>query len=79
MLKKSGSFDGKSNKLGFGGRSAQVESALEKKGLPQAEIGGIIGKLARKAGTAPGQPNFHGHSSTKMSGKNAVHGQMMGK
>lgn len=51
-IKHSGSFHGKSNKLGYGGRSAQLEA----KGVPK----GVIGMLARKAGAAPGGPNFHG-------------------
>lgn len=51
-VKKSGTFKGKSNKLGFGGRAAQLKA----KGVP----GGVIGNLARKAGAAPGQKNYHG-------------------
>jgi hypothetical protein len=51
-VKKSGSFKGKSNKLGYGGRAAQLKA----KGVP----GGVIGNLARKAGAAPGGPNYHG-------------------
>ncbi len=50
-IKLSGSFKGKSNKLGSGGRAAQLKA----KGVP----GGVIGNLARKAGAAPGGPNFH--------------------
>ena len=50
-IKKSGSFEGKSNALGEGGRAKQLES----KGVP----GGVIGYLARKAHAAPGQANFH--------------------
>lgn len=51
-IKTAGSFKGKSNKLGFGGRAAQLKA----KGVP----GGVIGALARKAGAAPGQKNYHG-------------------
>lgn len=51
-IKTSGSFKGKSNSLGHGGRAAQLKA----KGVP----GGVIGNLARKAGAAPGGPNFHG-------------------
>lgn len=51
-IKKSGKFDGKSNKLGGGGRAAQLKS----KGVP----GGVIGELARKAHAAPGERNYHG-------------------
>lgn len=51
-IKKTGKFKGKSNKLGYGGRSAQLKAA----GVPQ----GVIGELARKAGAAPGQRNYHG-------------------
>jgi len=50
--KHSGKTDGKSNKLGHGGRAAQ----LKKKGVPQA----VIGMIAREKGAAPGQKNFHG-------------------
>ncbi len=50
-IKMSGSFKGKSNKLGMGGRAAQLKA----KGVP----GGVIGELARKAQAAPGQKNFH--------------------
>lgn len=51
-IKKSGSFQGQSNKLGYGGRAAQ----LKDQGVP----GGVIGNLARKAGAAPGGSNYHG-------------------
>lgn len=51
-IKKSGSFQNKSNKLGYGGRAAQ----LKMRGVPQ----GVIGELARKAQAAPGQKNYHG-------------------
>jgi hypothetical protein len=51
-IKKSGSFHGKSNKLGHGGRAAQMKAA----GVP----GGVIGKMARLAQAAPGQKNYHG-------------------
>ena len=67
-IKKSGSFRGKSNKLGYGGRAAQLKA----RGVP----GGVIGALARKAGAAPGQKNFHGkkaghplHNAHKKPGK----------
>jgi hypothetical protein len=51
MIKKSGTFQGKSNKLGHGGRAAQLKA----RGVP----GGVIGNLARKAQAAPGQGNYH--------------------
>lgn len=51
-IKTTGSFKGKSNTLGHGGRAAQLKA----KGVP----GGVIGNLARKAGAAPGGPNYHG-------------------
>jgi hypothetical protein len=51
-VKKSGSFKGKSNKLGNGGRAAQLKA----KGVP----GGVIGNLARKAEAAPGMKNYRG-------------------
>lgn len=56
-IKKSGSYDGKSNKLGHGGRAAQLKA----QGVP----GGVIGALARKAGAAPGQKNYHGGKGKK--------------
>jgi hypothetical protein len=49
--KKTGSFKGKSNKLGHGGRAAQLKA----RGVP----GGVIGELARAKGAAPGGPNYH--------------------
>ncbi len=55
--KKTGSYMGKSNKLGHGGRAAQLKA----KGVPQA----VIGMLARKAGAAPGGPNYHGKRKKK--------------
>lgn len=51
-IKTTGSFGGKSNKLGHGGRAAQLKA----EGVP----GGVIGNLARKAKAAPGQVNYHG-------------------
>jgi hypothetical protein len=51
-IRKSGSFRGKSNQLGYGGRSSQLAA----RGVP----GGVIGELARKAQAAPGQVNYHG-------------------
>jgi hypothetical protein len=51
-IKKTGTFKGKSNKLGHGGRAAQLKA----RGVP----GGVIGMLARKAGAAPGGRNYHG-------------------
>ena len=50
--KKTGSFEGKSNKLGHGGRAAQLRA----QGVPE----GVIGEIARKKGAAPGQKNYHG-------------------
>lgn len=50
--KKTGSFDCRSNKLGHGGRAAQLKA----KGVPQA----VIGAIARAKGAAPGGPNYHG-------------------
>lgn len=51
-IKMSGSFHGKSNTLGHGGRAAQLKA----RGVP----GGVIGNLARAAHAAPGQANYHG-------------------
>ena len=42
--KKSGTYKGKSNKLGHGGRAQQ----LKDQGVP----GGVIGKIARSKGAA---------------------------
>lgn len=50
-VKTTGKFEGKSNKLGQGGRAAQLKA----QGVP----GGVIGALARRAQAAPGQKNFH--------------------
>lgn len=49
--KKTGTFHGKSNKLGHGGRAAQLKA----KGVP----GAVIGEIARSKGAAPGQKNYH--------------------
>jgi len=51
-IKKSGTYKGKSNKLGYGGRAAQLKA----QGVP----GGVIGNLARKAKAAIGMKNYHG-------------------
>lgn len=48
--KKTGSYKGKSNKLGSGGRAQQ----LMDKGVPQA----VVGMIARKKQAAPSQKNF---------------------
>lgn len=56
-IKTTGKFDGKSNKLGEGGRAAQLKA----QGVP----GGVIGELARKAGAAPGGPNYHRNERKK--------------
>lgn len=60
-VKKTGSFKGKSNKLGFGGRAAQLKA----RGVPSY----VIGKLARKAKAAPGMVNFHGRKRRKSKAK----------
>jgi hypothetical protein len=57
MTKHTGSFEGKSNKLGHGGRAAQLAA----QGVPQ----GVIGEIARKKGAAPGQKNYHGKKKAK--------------
>lgn len=51
-IKKTGKSFGKSNKLGYGGRAAQLKA----QGVP----GYVIGKLARAAQAGPGQKNYHG-------------------
>lgn len=50
--KKTGTFRGKSNKLGHGGRASQLRA----QGVPA----GVIGAIARKKAAAPGQKNYHG-------------------
>jgi len=50
--KKTGSFEGKSNKLGHGGRAAQLKA----QGVPN----GVIGAIARAKHAAPGQAHYHG-------------------
>lgn len=57
--KTSKTYKGKSMKLGQGGRAAKLRDQLTKKGLPKSEVGGIIGKIARSKGAAPGQKNYH--------------------
>lgn len=56
-IKKSGSYKGKSNKLGYGGRAAQMKA--------QGVQGGVIGERARAKGAAPGGPNYHGSGGKK--------------
>ncbi len=51
-IKKTGTYKGKSNKLGYGGRAQQ----LRDRGVPE----GVIGMLARRAQAAPGQKNYRG-------------------
>jgi hypothetical protein len=51
-IKKTGSYKGKSNKLGYGGRSQQ----LRDQGVPEP----VIGMIARQKQAAPGQKNYHG-------------------
>jgi len=60
-IKKSGTYKGKSNKLGYGGRAQQMRD----QGVPEA----VIGAQARKVGAAPGQKNYHGGSKAKAHGK----------
>lgn len=50
--KKSGTYKGKSNKLGMGGRAQQMKDA----GVPP----GVIGMRAREKQAAPGQKNYRG-------------------
>lgn len=55
--KKTGSFHGKSNALGHGGRSAQLRA----RGVPEWKIG----IMARNAHAAPGQAHYHGKKKAK--------------
>jgi hypothetical protein len=50
-IKTTGSYRGKSNAIGGGGRAAQMKAD----NVP----GGVIGKYARRDEAAPGQKNFH--------------------
>lgn len=50
--KTTGTYKGKSNALGHGGRAQQ----LLDKGVPKA----VVGMIARRKGAAPGGPNYHG-------------------
>lgn len=50
--KKTGTYKGRSNKLGYGGRAAQLKA----QGVP----GAVIGAIARRKQAAPGQANYHG-------------------
>lgn len=59
--RKTGTFRGKSNKLGEGGRAAQLKA----QGVP----GGVIGEIAREKQAAPGQKNFRGGASRGGRGK----------
>jgi len=56
-IKTTGKFGGKSNRLGQGGRASQLRA----QGVP----GGVIGNLARAAGAAPGQANYHKDTKKK--------------
>lgn len=60
-IKTTGTYKGKSNALGHGGRAAQLKA----QGVP----GGVIGNLARAAGAAPGGPNYHGGKPGGRKGK----------
>lgn len=69
-IKHTGSFHGKSNELGHGGRAAQMKA----QGVP----GGVIGAIARREGAAPGGPNYHGShpSHHRPKGSHIKHGLM---
>lgn len=47
-LKKSGSYKGKSNKLGGGGRFAQMVDAMAKKGMGKGKASAIAAAMGRK-------------------------------
>lgn len=61
-------YDGKSTKLGHGGRAAK----LRDEGVP----GAVIGAIARSKGAAPGGPHYHGKHKKAMSESDA--GSMKG-
>ena len=70
-IKLSGKFKGKSNKLGSGGRAAQLKA----KGVP----GAVIGSIARSKGAAPGQSNFHAaKGAAKVPGKKPIDQKTLG-
>lgn len=48
MLKKTGSYKGKSNKLGGGGRFAQTVDAIKKSGKSTASAKAIAASIGRK-------------------------------
>jgi len=60
MSKLPKTYDGKSTKLGHGGRAAKLHDELKSKNpsMPEKEIGAIIGKNARKKQAAPGQKYY---------------------
>jgi len=60
-IKTSGTYKGKSNVLGEGGRSQQ----LLDRGVPR----GVVGMIARAHNAAPGQSNYHAHSAKKSKAK----------
>ena len=68
--KHSGSFEGKSNALGHGGRAAQLRA----RGVP----GGVIGAMARRAHAAPGQENYHPSKKHRKGMSEADAGSMRG-
>lgn len=68
MTKHTGSFEGKSNKLGHGGRAAQLKA----EGVP----GGVIGEIAREKHAAPGQKNYHGGKKGNKGGGKAFKNAM---
>ncbi len=43
-----GTFDGKSMKLGQGGRAAKMKAGLESKGMDAHEAGAVVGMAGRK-------------------------------
>lgn len=74
-IKMTGKSDGKSNKLGHGGRAAQLMDKLKKEDLPGGnhEAKAIVGIQARKAQAAPGQKNYHGKRAKRSAKKDASH------
>jgi hypothetical protein len=56
-IKHTGKFNGKSNRLGQGGRAAQMRA----RGVPA----GVIGEIARREHAAPGQANYHKKKTLK--------------
>lgn len=70
VIKMTGTYKGKSNTLGHGGRAAQLTSKLRSEKLPggEREVKAVVGIQARRAQAAPGQKNYHGKKKVAKKG-----------